>query len=260
MMLEIKKKSLYEEIRILYTLAKTEWLLKRQSSPTGLIVSLLNPAVTFLIAYLIYSDRGAGITQNFWLSIFISIIHWEFFTAITSQCLNSYIVKSSFLNSFNFNIITPVLCHFFAAVTSLSIEILLFILIVIFSINPTLEMFLTYLISLFVFSVFTLFTSILISVLRLYIQDLQYIWPIILRMLFIASPVLYEPMVLTEKYNFYLMINPLYHFINILKYSFQGDVYRPYFSVKYILGFTTILAIATTLTFNKLKYEIMKKL
>ncbi len=259
-MINIRSKSLREEIRIFYILTKTEWLLKRQSTPIGLVISLINPGVTFLIAYLIYSDRGVGLTQNFWLSIFIAIIHWELFTSVTSQCLNSYFVKSSLLNSFNFSIITPVLSHFFAAVAALSIEVFLFIIIVILSTHPSLEMISTYLLSLFSFSIFTLFTCFLISIARIYIQDLQYIWPVILRILFIASPVLYEPMFLPEKHNFYLMINPLYHFITLLKYSFQGDIYLPYFSIKYILFFTTTVIVVTVVVINKLKYKMMKSL
>lgn len=241
-------------------MTRTEWLCRRQSSLIGMILSILNPGITFLLAYLIYSDWGDGHVENIWLSIFIGILHWDIFSSITSNCVESIVGKAHLLKSFDFNFLFTFLSNYLMSLMLIVVEVILFVIITFFAVESSFEMIFLYFISLLFFLGFMLCVSFILSICRVYFVDTTYIWPILLKILFISTPVLYDPMLLPSKYNYFLMINPLYHFIILLKYCFQGDVYLPFFSLSYMFFWFGLVAALSYILILKVRYRVMEKL
>ncbi len=249
-----------EEFRILWVLIKAEWLGKRQSSFWGMVLSLLNPLMTFVIAYFVYSKMGRGIVDNYWLSICVGILHWNIFSSVTNNCVGCYKAHGDVLSGFVLWPISPLLAHFFASVIRSFFEVVLFIVIIAIFIGISWKTFFVYLSIMLLFYLLSFFVSLLISLTRVFFQDVEYVWPLVLRILFIASPILYDPMIVDEKYHAVLEINPLYHILLMLKGCFQGSVYSSYYNVSYVIVFIGVIVAATSLLYCKLRFKLVERL
>ncbi|MDP1695072.1 MAG: ABC transporter permease, partial [Candidatus Woesearchaeota archaeon] len=89
-----------------YTLVKnfalTDFKLKYQGSVLGYLWSLLNPLLTFIILYIVFSIFVRFQMENYSLFLFLGIILWGYFNEATFNALVSLYTKSNIMKKIYF--------------------------------------------------------------------------------------------------------------------------------------------------------------
>jgi len=198
------------------SLAKANFKIRNEGSYLGVFWYLLEPLVFFIVLLII---RGAVLNTNignYQLYLFIGLIMFNFFTAVTNFSTRVIQNNSGFIKSLKINKEVFVISGLLQFIFSHFFE---FLILIIFSIF--LKVKLTYLLIFYpilflFFCLFTVGVSFILSIIGVYIKDLSNVWSVFTRLLWLITPIFYtiENNSLLQKINIF---NPLYYFINITR-------------------------------------------
>jgi len=197
--------------RLSFHFAKVEFKLRNEGSYLGIIWYLLNPILTFILLYLVFSDRLGLKIEKYSLYLFLGIIMFNFFQGTTNEACSSIKNNGNILKSINFPRESLVLAIVLRNIFSHFFEIIIFFIIAIFFKISFISLFYYFLI-LLMFSFFVFGFSLILGSLCIYFFDLDNIWSFATRMLWFATPIFYS--IGGQVKLFYVnLINPLYYFI-----------------------------------------------
>jgi len=69
----------------------------------------------------------------------------------------------------------------------------------------------------FLFSCFTFGVSLILTAFNVYFRDVQIAWSSFLPAVFYATPIAYTPDIIPEKFRIVTELNPIHHFISVLR-------------------------------------------
>lgn len=196
-----------------FQLAKAEFKLRNEGSYLGIFWYLLNPILTFILLFFIFNDRlGSGV-PNYSLYLLLGIIMFNFFQNTTVESTRSIIKDHHFLiKSIDFPRESLVFSIVLKNLFSHMFEVLLFLIIAVFSINIFSALYYFPILILFIFFIFGF--SLFLSSLTVYFVDLDNIWNFAIRIAWLATPIFYS--IAGQTRLFYLnLFNPVYYFIAV---------------------------------------------
>jgi ABC-type polysaccharide/polyol phosphate export permease len=233
LIVEFKK---YKEL--IWHLAITDLKLRYNSSVLGYVWTILEPLLTFLVIYIVFSQFRSFNNDYFALQLITAIILFQFFSAgsfsnITSLKKNASMITNIYIPHWVF-IISSTLYNFLVFLTHL------LVIIIFFSFN----LFLPSAISLLFFSFYIFILVILITgigflLAPLYIKfrDIGSIWSILMRALFYATPIIWPLILIPEKYHQVILMNPLAFITHFTK---EGLINNHNPSFNQLIAFTGI--------------------
>ena len=186
---------------------------KYKRSVFGIFWSFLNPLLTMIVQFLVFSTFFMADTKNYPVYLIVGVVCYSFFNECTTMCLNS-------LTS-NYRLITKVyipkyifpLSKTMSSSVNLLISLAPLLLVSIFTgtvLHWSFFLMFYFLVCLILFS---LGVGMVLATLMVFFRDIRFIWSVILTIWQYMTPIFYPAEIIPERYKFIVQFNPLYHFI-----------------------------------------------
>jgi len=205
-------------------LAITDFKLRYNSSILGYLWSLINPLLTFLVLYIVFSIfmRFEG-AEHYQLYLLLGIILWNYFSESTTNGMSSMEYKASVISKINFPKIVIIIASNITSSLTLFLNLIVFSIFFIFSKavpKATMFLFVLYLLELIVicFAV-----SLILSSYYLRFRDLSHLWSVLLQIGFWMTPIIYPIYVIPEKVRQLFFLNPMARIITDSRYVLIYD-------------------------------------
>lgn len=190
---------------------------KYKRSIFGVFWSFLNPLLTMIVQFLVFSTFFKADTQNYPVYLISGVVCFSFFSECTAMCLNSV--------SGNYRLITKVYIpkYIFPLAKTLSSSVNLLIslvpLMLVTIITGTALHWSILLMFYFLFTliIFSLGVGMVLATLMVFFRDIQFLWSVVCTIWQYATPIFYPAEIIPDKYKFIVRFNPLYHFIGNLR-------------------------------------------
>ena len=225
----------------------------------GFLWNILEPLLMFVLLYVVFTNIRETTEENFAIYLISGIIFYHLFIKATSSGLISLKVNASILQSLNVNKeIFPVVS------TGTIIFLMCFELLVFFGLMPVFNFVPSYTIIflpvvIILFFILVLGASYFLSILYVYVKDIQQIWGIFSYSLLFVSPIFWSvdksSGILLTLYN----INPLGQIIELNHKIVFGQIplfYEWLTTTIYVL----IIFFSGFILFKKLENKVVEKL
>lgn len=234
--------------------------IKYKGSFIGILWALIEPLSKFFIMFFVFSNIFKNPIVEYPLFLFSGIIIWNFFEGSTIKNVNKIIEYSNMVKKINFPKEILILSGVLSSFISLLIESLFVFFLMIY--YGRLSIFtLPLMVFLYVFMfILSLGVSLIISALNVFMRDIQYIWKLILQILFFATPIFYDINNFPEYARAILTLNPLVGFMNFFRETIIAFSNVPVISLSYSMIFSLVIFFIGTKIFNKYKKRFAEEL
>ncbi|MDP2925800.1 MAG: ABC transporter permease [Nanoarchaeota archaeon] len=239
-------------------LAKAEFKLRNEGSYLGILWYLLNPILTFIVLFVVFSSSFGNKIPNYTIYLLIGIIIFNFFQQTTTSSITNMRDHRLIIKSIKFPRESLVASTLFRNLFSHMFEIAILIIILLFY-GITIKNMIFYLPIMFFFSIFVYGISLILASLYVYFADLDGIWQFFSRLLIFVTPVFYAVEGMTKIFILNLF-NPLYYFITIARDLVIYSKIPPSWMILGAIVYSIIFFIAGILIFNKLKIKFAERL
>lgn len=216
---------------------------KYKRSVLGYLWSFLNPLLTMMVQYIVFSQMFRSSINNFPVYLLSGIILFSFFTEAVGQGLTAIVSNASLITK----VYVPKYIYPITKVASCSINLIISIipLLIVTMLTGT-QITKSIFVLPFVLVCLLLFgigMSLLLSTTMVFFRDTQYLWGIISLAWMYATPLFYPENIIPDKFRFIQTLNPIYHYIHFVRtVLMEGVSPEP---ISYLIcGFTAVLMCA----------------
>lgn len=213
---------------LLRELVITEFKLRYQGSVLGYLWSLLRPLFLFVILYFVFVNfLKIGSDVPHWpVAMLLGIVLWNFFTEVTNNGLTSIVERGDVIRKINFPKYVILLAGSVSALINLLLNLVviaIFMFINHVDVNIMALLAPLYILEIFVFALGLAF---ILSTLFVKLRDMNYIWEVVMQVLFYASAIIYPvSMVLKESSTIatLILLNPVAQAVQDARYALVSD-------------------------------------
>lgn len=186
---------------------------KYKRSILGIFWSFLNPLLTMLVQYFVFSTIFRSDIPNFAAYLIIGTVMFNFFSEACGMTLTSILGNASLITKVYMPKYIYPLTRTMSSAVNLSISMFPLLIVcmvtgVHFQKSAVLALY--FFICLIIFS---LGFGMLLATSMVFFRDTQFLWNVLNMMWMYATPIFYPESILSESFRFVLQINPLYHFL-----------------------------------------------
>jgi len=190
-------------------IALSELKLRYKNSVLGLLWSLLEPLLIFIVLYFVFSYLMKLNVEHYQLFLFLGIICWDLLEKGTTMGLYSITAKPTLIKKVYFprEVLVVGMCSTALLMVFFELAVFLLFMLVLGVIPP-----MTALIFPFVLLgefIIVVGLSLALSALNVYYKDVQYIWAVLLRAGFFLTPVIYPVSIYPPQYAGLFLLNPM---------------------------------------------------
>lgn len=190
---------------------------KYKRSVLGYLWSFLNPLMTSLVQYLVFSTLFKSDIEHFPAYLMTGTIFFGFFTEAVSQGLSAIVGNASLI----MKVYVPKWIYPVTKVCASSVNFVislipLFVIAVATGCWPTPALLLL-IYDILCLLVFCIGMALFLSALNVFFRDTQYLWGVITVAWTYATPLFYPETIVPETYRWILRLNPLYHFVKFAR-------------------------------------------
>lgn len=243
----------------IWLLAKTDFKQRYYGSALGMVWALINPMFRLLIYYFVFTVIFENRIENYALYLFSGLLLWMFFSETTKKSFTvlkrkRYLIEN--IQSYKLDIyISFLLANLFALIFNFGVY---FLLSLVFSISYSWTV-LYFPLLILNLCILVFAVSLIISVIHIYLKDIDHIWSMILIGLFWTSPIFYARSIIFEKLPILLYVNPLAGIMinvrEVLIYAKPPD----YFNLFYDFIYAIVLLAISLVVFNKNVHKAAEK-
>lgn len=228
-----------------------DFKIKYKRSVLGVFWSFLNPLLTMVVQYIVFSTMFRSEINNYAVYLLVGIVCYSFFNEVTTMSLqsisgNANLIKKVYMPKY----ILPLARTLSSSVNLLISVIPLLLISIITGVVFHKSIFLT-IFFLLCLIVFALGVGMFLSALNVFFRDVQFLWTVICMMWMYATPIFYSPSIIPEKFSFILDFNPLYHFIKNIRMCIIDGISPGPKSYIFCLLFALLSLFVGSLVFKK---------
>lgn len=198
---------------LLHQLVSRDFKTKYKRSVLGVLWSFLNPLLSMMVQYIVFSTLFKSDIPNFAVYLLIGIVFFNFFSEATSMGLMAIVGNSSLITKVYIpKYIFPVSRTLSSAI-NLLISMIPLLLVVLITRTPITPAILLLPFSIVCAIIFCIGMSFILSSAMVYFRDMQFLWSVINMLWMYATPIFYPESILPPKLMMLFKMNPLYHFI-----------------------------------------------
>jgi lipopolysaccharide transport system permease protein len=230
-----------------------------QNTSLGFFWSLLSPL--FLAGVLYFFFRHLfGQEENFAINLLVGIMTWRFFTNGTSSSLWAILGKPSLVTKVYIPRQILVLSNVLANLIGSFLEFIVLLLITLGLLHHLPVTVLFFPLVHFIYFWFVFGVGLILSALFVYFRDLNYIWDVLVNILFFCTPIFYPISIVPAYLMPYYQLNPITQFILVYRsVMVAGDLPSPY-SIAIVIGFAIATYLVGSLVFNKLQRRFAEEM
>lgn len=243
--------AIYKYEFLITQLVQRDFKSKYKRSVFGVFWSFLNPLLTMIVQYLVFSTFFNADTQNYPVYLISGVVCFSFFNECTTMCLNSI--------SSNYRLITKVympkyifpLSKTVSSSVNLLISLIPLLLVTIITGTALHLPFLLMFYFLLCLIVFSFGVGMVLATMMVFFRDIQFLWSVICTIWQYATPIFYPAEIIPEKFRFIVKFNPLYHFIGNMRKCLINGISPEPISYVYCLVFALGSLIIGSYVFKK---------
>lgn len=198
-------------------LVSRDFKTKYKRSILGVFWSFLNPLMTMMVQYFVFSTIFKNDIPHFAAYLIIGTVMFNFFSEACGMTLMSILGNASLITKVYMPKYIYPLTRTLSSAVNLSIS-LLPALIVCLATGVRLQK--SVILSLYFFAcviVFSLGLGMLLATSMVFFRDTQFLWNVLNMMWMYATPVFYPETIVPDELKFILQINPLYYFLRSIR-------------------------------------------
>lgn len=190
---------------------------KYKRSVLGILWSFLNPLLTMLVQYIVFSTVFRNDTPNFPLYLLTGIVCFNFFSESSNMALQSIVGNASLITK----VYVPKYIYPLSRVLSSTVNLLLslipLLLIMLLTHTPIRLSICLAPFGLICLVGFCMGIGFLLSTMMVFFRDTQFLWGVVSLLWMYATPIFYPESILPERFLFVFKCNPLYHIIRFIR-------------------------------------------
>lgn len=202
---------------MLQQLVNRNFKTKYKRSLLGILWSFLNPLLTMLIQYVVFSTLFRSNIAYFPVYLLAGTICFSFFSEATSSGLasisgNASLITKVYIPKYIFPISTVLSSGINFALTLIPL-----VAAVILSGLPITQAYFFLPILMLCLLAVCLGVTMILATVMVFFRDIQFLWGVVITLLMYATPLFYPETIIPEHFTFILKVNPLYHIIRIFR-------------------------------------------
>ena len=198
-------------------LVSRDFKTKYKRSLLGVFWSFLNPLLTMMVLYIVFSNLFRFDISHYPAYLIIGITFYNFFSESTNMALNSIIGNAGLITKVYVPKYIYPLTRVLSSLVNLLISLIPLLLVTMFSgIVPT-KAYLLLPFGLVCLSVFCLGVGMLLAAAMVFFRDVQFLWGVLSMIWMYLTPIFYPPNILPQNIAWVLNVNPLYYFITFAR-------------------------------------------
>lgn len=218
-------------------LVKRDFKAKYKRSALGFFWSFLNPLLTMLVQYVVFSTIFRSDIENFPVYLLSAGIVFNFFTESVGGGLCAIVGNAALITK----VYVPKYIYPFSKVLSTAVNLLISMLPLLFAVWVTgEEITIAFLLLPFLFLCLLTFCvgmSLILSTSMVFFRDTQFLWGILSLVWMYATPIFYPESIIPEHFRFVLQWNPMYHYLKFFRTILMQGVSPQIAEYGYCLGF-----------------------
>ena len=214
-------------ISVVYSLQKYQFLInqlvkrdfktKYKRSALGVCWSFLNPLLTMMVQYVVFSTLFSTGVANYPVYLLTGIVLFNFFNEACTLGLSSITGNASLITKVYVPKYIYPMARVLSSLINLGVSLIpLFMVSLVTGIYPKIS-FLLLIYPLICLTIFTMGISYLLSTLMVFFRDTQFIWNVLIMIWLYATPIFYTENIIPNSILGVYHCNPLYQFITFVR-------------------------------------------
>ena len=186
---------------------------KYKRSVLGMFWSFLNPLLTMLVQYFVFSTIFKSDVPNFAAYLIIGTVMFNFFSEACGMALGSILGNAGLITKVYMPKYIYPLTRVMSSVVNLVISLIPLLIVCVIT---GVEFHKSAVLAFFFLAclvIFCLGLGMLLSTSMVFFRDTQFLWGVLSMMWMYVTPIFYPETILPEEFKLILRINPLYHFL-----------------------------------------------
>lgn len=202
---------------LLKQLVLRDFKLKYKRSVLGMGWSFLNPLLTMLVQYVVFSTLFKSDTRNYPVYLLSGTVFFNFFSEATSLGMNAIVGNAALIKKVYMpKYIYPLSKMFLALINFVLALIPLFIVAFITGL-PLRPSMLLIVFDIICLAGFVLGMVLVLSTTMTFFQDTQFLWSVLSMMWMFLTPIFYPETIIPQHLLTYYHMNPMYHYITFAR-------------------------------------------
>lgn len=232
-------------------LVSRDFKTKYKRSALGVGWSILNPLLTMMVQYLVFSTIFSNGTKNYPVYLLTGIVFFNFFSeainmGMTSITSNAALIKKVYMPKYIYPV-SRVLSSLINLGTSM---IPLFAVMLITGVMPKLSMLLL-IYDILCLIVFVTGMSLILSTFMTFFQDTFFLWGVVSMIWMYLTPIFYLDTIIPDNFLGVYHMNPMYQFINFARICIIDGISPPPASYLWCLVIALIFFVLGVTVFRK---------
>jgi len=198
-------------------LVSRDFKTKYKRSFLGMVWSFLNPLLTMLVQYFVFSEVFKNNIPFYAAYLLIGVVLFNFFNEVCNMSLFSILGNASLITKVYMPKYIYPLTRVLSSAVNLGIALLPMILVCLITGVQFKKSAILALFFILCLMIFCLGMAFLLSAAMVFFRDTQFLWSVFSMIWMYLTPIFYPESILPEEYRFGLKINPLYHFLKSVR-------------------------------------------
>ncbi|MFR8226526.1 MAG: ABC transporter permease [Lachnospirales bacterium] len=198
-------------------LVSRDFKTKYKRSVLGYLWSFLNPLMTMMVQYIVFSQLFKSDIENFPIYLLSGIVLFGFFTESVGQGLSAILANASLITK----VYVPKYIYPVTKVVSSSINLFIslipLMLVVLLTGQKITKAIILLPFPLICLLIFCIGMSFMLSTAEVFFRDTQYLWGVVTLAWTYATPLFYPENIIPDRFRFIQTYNPMYHFIGFTR-------------------------------------------
>lgn len=250
---------------LLMLLVRRDFVALYKQTILGPLWFFIQPVITTITFTIIFGNLAKISTDQmppllFYMS---GITLWTYFSDCLTKTSNTFVSNASVFGKVYFPRLVVPISVLISNLIKLAIQVLLFLIVWVYylntndSIHPQWQWLWLFPVLIFLMAGLGLGLGILISSLTTKYRDFTFLISFGVQLLMYASPIVYPISIVSDKYRFWIMLNPISSIIESFKYIFLGSGYFSLYELAYSFVFMLVVLMLSVIVFNKVERTFM---
>jgi len=261
---DLKLKEIFKYKDLLFLFVRRDFVSLYKQTILGPLWFFIQPIITAITFTVIFGNLAKISTDGLPQILFYlcGITLWNYFSDTLTKTSETFTANANIFGKVYFPRMIMPLSVVVSNLIKLGVQFLLFIVVWIYFlvktnlIQPNVTLILIPFLILLI-GLMGLSFGIIISSLTTKYRDLKFLVTFGVQLMMYASPIVYPLSIVSEKYKWLILTNPITSIIETFKYAFLGVGEFSWIYLGYSLGFTMILLTISLIFFNRVEKTFM---
>ena len=202
---------------LLRQLVMRDFKVKYKSSALGMIWSFLNPLLTMLVYFFVFSTIFQNNIENFPAYLITGIIVFNYFSEATSLGMTSIVGNGGLITKVYIPKYIFPLSKILSSAINLCISTIPMLVIILLSGIPLQKSMLLLPVAMLFLMMFSLGIGLILATMNTFFRDTQFLWSVLITLWSFLTPIFYPASIIPPQFFSIYQMNPMYHMVGFVR-------------------------------------------